>query len=145
MLNICAKHQSAIKDKLKNFKLKVTPARLELLDLLEHYESPVTIEKIGKLMKNKKVDFTTLYRNLESLKGLGLVREVSLNRSQAYYELADKPHHHHLICQTCGIIKDVSNCATPKISDKTLIVNGFKKVDFHSLEFFGQCNKCSPK
>lgn len=142
MLNICKNHQINIVSKLRTNKLKATPARLEILDILEHVSKPLTIEEIGKHMKTKKVDIVTVYRNIEFLKSALLVRQVSLNTNQAHYELADKPHHHHLVCESCGMVKDVMDCVNPKVSKEILKKNGFGQINFHSLEFFGLCHKC---
>jgi Fe2+ or Zn2+ uptake regulation protein len=115
---------------------------MEILDILEHSNKPISLEEIVKLMKTKKADYTTVYRNISSLKKLNLVRQVSLNASQSYYELSQKPHHHHLVCESCGMVKDVFNCAEINLSQALIKRNGFAKINYHSLEFFGLCNKC---
>lgn len=142
MINICKNHQVNFVNKLRENKLKVTPARLEILDILEHESSPLTVEQIGKQMKTKKADIVTIYRNIEFLKTASLVRQVSLNTNQAHYELVAKPHHHHLVCESCGVVKDILECSNPKVSGGALKKSGFGKISFHSLEFFGLCNKC---
>lgn len=145
MLNICKAHQQNLVNKLKGNKLKATPARVEILDILEHVPEPLSVEGIGEKLKIKKIDTATIYRTLESLKFSGIVRQVSLNTNQAHYELVEKPHHHHLVCENCGVVKDILECGNPKITEEALKKTGFGKINFHSLEFFGICNKCFKK
>jgi Fe2+ or Zn2+ uptake regulation protein len=142
MKDICIEHIQNNKYQLQTNNLKATPARLEILDILEHAQKPLNIDEVAKLMKNKKADFSTVFRNIESLKQLNLVRQVSLNTPQSYYELTQKPHHHHLVCESCGMVKDVFNCEKINLSPAVVKRNGFAKLNYHSLEFFGLCNKC---
>ncbi len=143
MKDLCIKHSAANKQQLKSNKLKATPARMEILDILEHSNKPISLEEIVKLMQTKKADYTTVYRNINSLKQLNLVRQVSLNSSQSYYELSQKPHHHHLVCEGCGVVKDIFNCKDLNLSPLNIKQSGFAKINYHSLEFFGLCNKCN--
>lgn len=40
----------------------------------------------------------------------GLVREVNLKESKLRYEHISKNDHHHLLCERCGVIEDISDC-----------------------------------
>jgi Fe2+ or Zn2+ uptake regulation protein len=67
---------------------------------------------------------------------------VALGKGAPRYELADD-HHHHLVCDTCGRIEDVTTCPveaaglTRQIQRRT----GFA-VRSHVLELFGLCRSC---
>ena len=50
----------------------------------------------------------TVYRALDLLSGLGLVRRLDLGDGPRY-ELAED-HHHHLICEGCGEITEFDEC-----------------------------------
>ncbi len=141
----CKQHVRESKAQLKNNGLKITTARLGLLDILKHAKKPLSIKEITKQLGDGGVDPVTLYRNVESLEKLGLLKKVRLNDRQAYYELAATEHHHHLICKQCGKIADIADCKV-SISNKDLLKKtGFAKVTDHSLEFFGICKECSKK
>jgi Fur family ferric uptake transcriptional regulator len=136
----CKEHTIQSARQLKTGGLKITSARLMLLDILKHAKKPLSVKELTKNLGG--VDLVTLYRNIEALENLELVKKINLKDRQAYYELADDGrHHHHLICTNCGKLEDIE---IPEIKlSKTFLKNrGFSKVTEHSLEFFGLCSKC---
>lgn len=142
MIKACPQHTAESKQQLKTGRLKITSARLALLDILKHTKKPLSIKEIAKKIGQKNADLVTLYRNMESLEKLGMVKEINLNKGQAYYELLEGTHHHHLICTNCGKLADIK---IKEISlNKTFLKkHGFAKITDHSMEFFGLCEKCS--
>ncbi|MEK7617618.1 MAG: Fur family transcriptional regulator [Patescibacteria group bacterium] len=142
MLTICVIHTEKIIEALKKGKLKITPIRFKLLDVLEHTKKPLRVKDIIKIVKS---DIVTVYRNLESLMKLGLVGQVFLDQKEAYFELADKKHHHHAICENCGRVEDIRDLIHHKLNKAALKASGFANISRHSLEFFGICKQCSAK
>jgi Fe2+ or Zn2+ uptake regulation protein len=138
----CLAHTTESKKQLKTGGLKITPARLLLLDFLKHAKKPLSIKEIAKTLNKGGADLVTLYRNIESLKNLKLVKQINLKGRQAYYELATGKHHHHIICINCGKLEDVE-VPEIKLSKLFLKKRGFAEVADHSLEFFGLCVECS--
>lgn len=133
------------KQQLKSSGLKVTQARLKLLDIFKRAKKPLSIKQIAEQLGDIEADMVTLYRNVESLENLGLIKQIRLTDRQSYYELITKNHHHHLICKVCGKIADVNECDVTMQGPKLLKTHGFAKVTDHSLEFFGICDKCVNK
>ena len=145
MIKVCPQHNAESKQQLKTGGLKITPARLALLDILKHAKKPSSIKEIAKQMGQKNVDLVTLYRNMESLEKLGVIKKINLNKPEAYYELVDESrHHHHLVCTNCGKLADVK-VNEINLNKNFLIKHGFAKVTNHSLEFFGFCLACDKK
>ena len=138
---ICRQHTTLDK-RLKSHNLKSTALRQKLLDVFEHTQKPLSAKDIFKLWPKEKIGKVTLYRGLEALKKAGLIKQLLFSSDTGYYESADKPHHHHLICNACGGIKSVQKCATAP-SFAALKKAGFARVDSHSLEFFGLCKNCA--
>ena len=58
---------------------------------------------------NPYVSLSTIYRTLELLKELGLVRENHLPGEQPHYETAEGKDHHHLVCRNCRAIIHLDN------------------------------------
>ena len=145
MNNSCPKHLKESKSQLKENGLKVTAARLGLLDVFKHTQKPLTIREISERLQKQEVDQVTLYRNVESLEHLGLVKKISLRDRGAYYELKTANHHHHLVCEVCGKMSDISGCKVTITGPKLLKNTGFAKISDHSLEFFGLCQACAKK
>jgi Fur family ferric uptake transcriptional regulator len=138
----CVTHSKTIKQQLKGNKLKATPARLGLLDVFEHVKKPLSVTELAQKLGRLGVDKATLYRNVESLEALGLLKKIHLADRQEYYELAGRHHHHHLVCKICGKVSDVEGCKIISTNKNLLKKSGFAKITDHSLEFFGICNNC---
>ena len=83
---------------------------------------------------------STVYRNLEELKELGIVEHAHLGRSAAVYHLSG-PVHGHLLCSQCGATIEV-----PSATFDTLVVAAHRQfgfeVDRHHLGISGRCAHC---
>lgn len=143
----CLKHFDRITSGLRQKKIKVTPVRLRLLDVFEHARQPLSALEVTLALDGQGTNQSTVYRNLESLAELGLLKRLSLRSRQAYYELSDsfssKKHHHHLICSHCSKMVEVVDCQVRPPSLAAVKRAGFTAVTDHSLEFFGLCLACS--
>lgn len=123
--------------------VRATPQRIRIVDLLRTKHRPVSVEDLVKAGK-RAFDVTTAYRTLEMLRTSGMVRRIDLDQNHALYEFAED-HHHHAVCNSCGMIKDVSMCISPSLDEKVRAAVGFKRIDTHALEFFGTCSSCASK
>lgn len=142
MSNICEIHKKNIETGLKQQNLKVTGIRLKLLDVLEHTREPLSAKQIFKKIGSANSDLVTVYRNLEILKNNGLVTELSFKKNEAFYEIASSKHHHHIVCESCGKVKDLPSLHDSDLEKKAQKFSGFAKISHHSLEFFGLCRAC---
>lgn len=132
-------------DKFKSFlrsaRLKATPGRLALLEVLQKSKKPQGITKIMRAL-GKNMNRVTVYRALAAMEKAGLVRTVNLEHGHADYELA-LDDHHHLVCTRCGRIEDFDDCGLDKMARKVAKDSkDFARVDRHSLELFGLCKNC---
>ncbi len=129
-----------IKKIMKEHGQRLTAQKKDVYLVLKH--TPQTVIEILTAVQLKKspIDKATVYRILTGFIELGIAREINLGDREARFELADCEHHHHLVCQSCGDIKDVKLC------EDTLLKEAQKQTSFkiksHSLEFFGTCEKC---
>jgi Fur family transcriptional regulator, ferric uptake regulator len=129
-------------EKLKHKGLKITPARLGILELLDKSRKPLQTEDIWKKTQ-KKFDQATVYRTVKTLTEEGILKQIDFKQGHAYYEVNDKDkHHHHLVCINCSKVVDIEQCDTIKLEKNALKSLGFKSVVDHSLEFFGVCSAC---
>lgn len=128
---------------LRNAGFRATPGRINILKTLWTADKPVTVSEIERNMRQKP-DTVTVYRALEAFVAPGIVRRVDLQHGHAHYELVSgKPHHHHLVCNECGIMEDIAMCAPARIQKNVLKESkGFGSIISHSMEFFGICRKC---
>lgn len=80
----------------------------------------------------------TVYRNVKRLSDDGWLAPVELPNAPVRYELADRPHHHHFVCNECEQAFDVHGCP-PEI--ESLASGGFR-VESHELVLYGTCPAC---
>jgi Fur family ferric uptake transcriptional regulator len=123
----------AVVGKMRGRGYKATRQRLAVLEALAAGRHQ-SLEEIRR--RCTEVGLVTIYRTLDLLSGLGLVRRLDLGDGPRY-ELAED-HHHHLICESCGGISEFDECP--------LDARMLRKMDFdvssHSLEVYGQCAGC---
>lgn len=128
---------------LRDAGLRATPGRLRLLAILEKEPKPVSVAYLERKMQGE-LNQVTLYRALEALAKAGIVNRVNLEHDHAHYELTvDRPHHHHVVCRTCGHVEDIEvpHSSAPE-RDALKNAKEFARIDSYSLEFFGACRTC---
>ena len=131
-------------DELRDVNLKSTPARLIALQHFEKLSKPTDSKDILKFLNSKlNIDRVTVFRILNSFVEKGLVRKIDFGEGKARYEL-NVADHHHLICQSCGSIEDISDCNIDAL-EREIKQNKHFLVNSHSLEFFGICPDCQPR
>ena len=121
--------------KMRGRGYKATPQRLAVLRALatEQHQS------MGELRRRcPQVGVVTVYRTLDLLSKLGIVRRMDLGDGPRY-ELAED-HHHHLICESCGDISEFEEC--PLDSERVSLASSEFEVYSHSIEVYGRCAAC---
>lgn len=121
--------------KMRGRGYKATPQRVSVLEALASEQHQSLEEIKGRC---PEVGLVTVYRTLDLLGELGLVRRLDLGDGPRY-ELAEN-HHHHLICESCGVISEFEECP---LNLKLLpSVREDFEVRSHSLEVYGRCSGC---
>jgi Fe2+ or Zn2+ uptake regulation protein len=85
---------------------RLTPQRHMILSVIQEADGHLSIDQITERVqeRNPYVSLSTVYRTLELLRELGLVRENHLPGEQPHYEIAETSAHHHLVCRGCHAI-----------------------------------------
>jgi Fur family ferric uptake transcriptional regulator len=130
---------------LRSHGYRVTPQRqlvLEAVAKLDH----ATPEEIAASVQETAsgVNISTIYRTLELLDNLGLVRHTHLNHGAPIYHLASDADHVHLVCQDCGRVLQVSPDAIRPLIVALDEGQGFE-TDVAHLTVFGRCRECRGK
>lgn len=125
---------SAAIGKMRGRGYKATPQRVAMLEALaaEQHQSLAELRR-----RCPEVGMVTVYRTLDLLTDLGLVRRLDLGDGPRY-ELAED-HHHHMICESCGDISEFDQC--PLDPDRLPVDDTFE-VNSHSVEVYGLCAAC---
>ena len=121
--------------KMRGSGYKVTPQRVAVLKALAS-EQHQSLDEIRSRCPG--VGMVTVYRTLDLLGSLGLVRRLDLGDG-ARYEIAED-HHHHMICESCGDISEFEEC--PLDSNRIPTQNQAFEVRSHSVELYGVCGSC---
>ncbi len=137
------KKANAILNNLREKGFRRSLAREEILSVLVSASEPVAVFDILEILSRKRRVFnkTTLYREMEVLKKEGHVKEVFFRNDTALYELVGE-HHHHLVCTSCGDVRDVYLEESLDQEERKLERREHFTIFDHSLEFFGRCKRC---
>ncbi|AJC93890.1 transcriptional repressor [Campylobacter volucris] len=136
------------KKTLKDNGLKYTKQREILLKTLYHSDKHYTPESLHLEIKQNNpelnVGIATVYRTLNLLEESGMATSISFGASGKKFELANKPHHDHLICKSCGMIVEFENSVIEQ--QQMLIAKEYNfKLTGHLMQLYGLCPKCSAK
>lgn len=133
---------SLLKELIRNKGLRVTPARLAVLNVLTDTHKPLDIASIWELTSRRRVDAdqATIYRIIENFIQNDLISRLQFQEKKFFYE-AKREEHHHVICKNCGKIEDFSKCNIKRLEREICDEIGFR-VESHSLEFYGICRDC---
>ena len=120
-----------------------TKTKIFAEEVLKQKKTPLSLNELYEITKNAfpKTSFSTVFRILNSLEKHGKVNKVDWRERGSRYEWAERPHHHHIVCENCDKVVDVPdemlNFEKEKIAKKT----GFT-INSHSIEMSGLCSDC---
>ncbi len=133
------------KQLLKNNGLKFTAQREAILQTLYNHPKHFTPEELYDLVKKKhpqlNTGITTVYRTLNLLEENGFATSISLGIQGKKFELANKEHHDHIICEKCGKIVEFEDEEIEHLQHKIAQENGFVLTN-HLMQLYGICKEC---
>lgn len=136
------------KELLKHNNLKYTKQREIILQTLYNSDKHFTPESLYMLIKENypelNVGIATVYRTLNLLEDSNIATSISFGSAGKKFELANKPHHDHLICKCCGLIVEFEDEYIEKRQEEIASANGFKLTS-HLMQLYGICEKCQEK
>jgi len=124
--------------------LRPTPLRLKVLETLESENRAWQAREILDAIRARRpVNKVSIYRILDDLVRLGLVRKLPSEGTAAYYELACEHHppHPHFQCQTCGEVQCLEPVSLEHIWQELKGPVG-NLVDRLEIRVAGLCHKC---
>lgn len=131
-----------LRQELRELGCKVTPQRILILEVLQKAHEHLSAEEIANHARKRQPNLSlgTVYRNLNILCNLGLVRCGVFKDSGRLYEI-NRRHHHHLVCLDCGQTTEIDYCPINEMVRKMAESHGFK-IEDHDFEITGYCQKC---
>lgn len=129
-------------DFIIGMKVKRTRSQDRILTLLKSLQQAVSAQDIYVEMRQRDqaVGLATIYRSLEALKLEGVVQVRTLSNGESVYSCI-KEDRHHLTCLHCGDSIAIDECPVHDLETELEKLHHFK-VFYHTLEFFGMCDRC---
>jgi Fur family ferric uptake transcriptional regulator len=121
---------------------RLTPQRelvLRAVERLGHATPDEVLQEVRA--ESQAVNISTIYRNLELLEELGLVRHTHITDRAPTYHSTSMPQHVHLVCRGCHKIIDATPEDVAPLTDGLSEKYGFR-TDVGHLTIFGTCSEC---
>lgn len=132
-----------IQTALKQKGYRLTSSRQKIVAALLNCGGHITADGLLEVVHDidETVGRMTVYRTLELLSELGLIRPIYQGTGAAHYILLDGGHHHHLICSGCDAVIEFEECGLQEVGQ--LLAERFNfAVEGHLVEFYGRCPNC---
>lgn len=131
-------------ERLRRSGKRLTPQRELILRAVEALGHATPDEVLAEVHKQSTaINASTVYRNLEVLEELGLVRHAHLSdRAPTYHSVGDHEHF-HLVCRNCRRVTSVDTHEIAPLVDQLRTRHGFVP-DVGHLTVFGRCTTCDP-
>ena len=123
---------------------RLTAARKAIISTLLASNGHLSSDDLALLVQRDfpGIGRMTVYRTLDLLKDLSLIRPVYHGTAAAHFIVMDQGHHHHLVCTTCKRVIDFDACGLRDIESSVSARHNFE-IEGHLLEIYGRCNECS--
>ena len=89
-------------------------------------------------------DIASVYRNLETLGELGLVRHFHAGHGPGRYVLEGLGDREYLACESCGTLQSVKPSSLDGVREKVRELSGFE-ARFSHFPIVGLCAGCAKK
>ncbi len=125
--------------RLREQGYRLTPQRELILQAVERLEHATPDEVLAEVRTHSSaVNASTVYRTLEILEELGLIRHAHLSdRAPTYHSTSDHEHF-HLVCRNCQKVISVDPDVLTPVTDRLAAEHDFT-VDVGHLTVFGTC------
>ncbi len=130
------------RQRLRGSGYRLTPQRELILGAVEKLGHATPDEVLAEVRsQSSAVNVSTVYRTLEVLEELGLVRHAHLSdRAPTYHSVTDHEHF-HLKCRNCHKVVSVDPAELQPLRDRLAERYRFV-VDVGHLTVFGHCEEC---
>jgi Fur family ferric uptake transcriptional regulator len=122
---------------------KLTASRRAVVDVVAGMHETLSPAEIYERARRRyaRLGLVTVYRTLDILVELGVVRRIHLEDNCHSYALAQAAHGHHLICSSCNQVIEFDECGLEEVLQRIARRTGFR-IEGHWLQVFGLCPNC---
>ena len=136
---------SELLERLRDRGWRITPQRRAIAQVLEGVNVHLSAETIFGRAKCQlpEISMATVYNTLNELVEMGEVLEVTTGSGPKRYDPNVKLTHHHLVCTSCGTLRDVLPDARSLQALHANDLHGFVLTGVE-IVFQGLCPNCRP-
>lgn len=119
----------------------MTPQRQLVLDAVRDLGHATPEQICAHVQRSAPaVNITTIYRTLDLMERIGLVRHTHLGHGAPTY--SEQEHQHvHLVCHACGEVTETSTETMEELAARLRADSGFE-LDVTHVALSGQCRGC---
>ena len=130
--------------RLRDSGYRLTPQRELILQAVERLGHATPDEVLAEVRASSTaVNVSTVYRTLEMLEELGLVRHAHLSDRAPTYHSTSGHAHFHLVCRNCHRVTSVDPEVARPLAERLRADHDFDP-DIGHLTVFGRCTDCGP-
>lgn len=129
---------------LREHGLPVTAQRLEIAKLMLGSERHLSADDVASELeaRGSGIGLATVYRTIDLLVKSGLLVERDFGEGFRRFEPArDIPHHEHLLCTTCGRVREFRDERLERMTTLVAEAHGYARQR-HRLVIYGVCGDC---
>jgi Fur family ferric uptake transcriptional regulator len=122
---------------------RLTPQRQLVLEAVNSLGHANAEEILGHVQRTAGgVNISTVYRTLELLEELHLVRHAHLGHGVPTYHPASAADHLHLVCRDCGGVSEADIDSAEPLARRLAETHGFE-TDVQHFAVYGRCRACA--
>jgi Fur family ferric uptake transcriptional regulator len=123
--------------------MRVSAARRLLLAALVAADRPVPADELASGLSGllPGSDLASIYRNLETLEELGVVRHVHLGHGPGLYALAGRSDAEYVLCNRCHAFRAMDRDEAQRVRDAVTRITGHAPR-FGHFPLVGLCEAC---
>jgi len=124
--------------------LRLSAARRLVLEALLAADGPMSAEEIAAGLGGRvpSSDISSVYRNLQALEEIGVVRHVHLGHGPGLHALSVRGEREHLTCERCADHRVVPSAELDEVRDLIRRRFGYR-ADFAHFPIVGLCPRCA--
>jgi Fur family transcriptional regulator, ferric uptake regulator len=123
--------------------LRVSSARRLVLEALFAADQPVTADAIADGLNGRfpTSDLASVYRNLDTLEQIGLVRHFHVAHGAGLYALATQQQYGYVACEHCGAHQSLDHDTVAQVAAVVREACGYEPQLVH-FPVIGRCQEC---
>jgi Fur family ferric uptake transcriptional regulator len=127
---------------LRSAGLRISTARRMIVNFLFEAGGPVSAQQIAIGLDRTPLDLASVYRNMEKLEAIGVVRHVHAGHGPGRYALNRSGVPEYLTCDRCGAIEEVDRRELDPVREAVQERFGYE-VGFTHFPMVGLCPRCA--